>query len=224
MPIYVGNNKIGEIYFGNVSIKEGYCGNTKVFDHGYPPGEVLFDSSLQGFGPGTYSIFIEFSCRVEIHMVGGGGGGYAYRQSGGRPNLKTWYVGGGGSGGYVSGEINVSPGIYSISVGAGGSGGSGAYVFGSAGGNSTFLGQSANGGGGASSGGGGSGGGYTITEPNLSGTYGNAGNFIYLPSTTYTPPAQPGGSSVYGEYGKGGNGLLTGGESGSAGYVKIVVI
>lgn len=163
---------------------------------------------------GTFSFTVPnnvTSLQVELAAAGGGGGGYARS----RPGSNA--VGGtGGRGGLVRQTVNVTAGqAYSIVIGAGGKGGAGAYTTssntrayaddGTAGGNSTAFGLSAQGGGGGTGGMSSSGGGDDAYHEAIAGTNG----------TSYGEGGLGGGT------GSKGTGATLNGKDGQPGWCKI---
>lgn len=206
MTAYIGGSKIKDtgaygVYYGSTPIKAIYNGSQLVYQY-LPAGTVFFESAT----PGTYTFTAPRSCTVSIIMVGGGGGA-AYAHGGYWESEAN-----GGSAGMITGTMNITKGTsYSIVVGAGGSGAwieGNDRVYASAGGATTFAGQTAGGGGGANA-------------QNLGGA--NAGAAGVATKTISTLNASNGvaGSTAsrYGSYGGGGV-SRTG--AGQGGYIRIV--
>ena len=171
---------------------------------GYPTGYAAYESSV----PGTYNITISQAGVYDIHLVGGGGGGYRGAWAEGGHWL--WTSAGGGSGAYVHWWQYLTAGAYSVTVGAAGSSSSSYGVSAGNGGNTVFLSQTAGGGIGGHGGGyypvGGSGGTYSTS---YTGINGNSGDTSGMAGTAN------GGSSVYAGYGAGGNGAPSAGNNGA---------
>lgn len=171
---------------------------------GYPSGYAAYESST----PGTYTFNVAQSGVYDIHLVGGGGGGYRGAWAEGGHWL--WTSAGGGSGAYVHWWQYLTAGAYSVTVGAAGSSSSSYGVSAGNGGNTVFLSQTAGGGIGGHGGGyypvGGSGGTYSTS---YTGTNGNPGDTSGMAGTAN------GGSSVYSGYGAGGNGAPSAGNNGA---------
>lgn len=171
---------------------------------GYPSGYAAYESST----PGTYTFNVAQSGVYDVHLVGGGGGGYRGAWAEGGHWL--WTSAGGGSGAYVHWWQYLTAGAYSVTVGAAGSSSSSYGVSAGNGGNTVFLSQTAGGGIGGHGGGyypvGGSGGTYSTS---YTGTNGNPGDTSGMAGTAN------GGSSVYSGYGAGGNGAPSAGNNGA---------
>lgn len=226
MTLHIGNDNIVDIRKGNTKIAKVYHGSDLVW--GYKPGKVLLEKST----PGTYTLYVKCRCKLDIKIVGAGGGcaswggyysnGYTFNSSGG-----------GGSGAYVHGAKEVFAGTYTIVVGSGGAGirnaGIGAQAVKATDGTaSSAFGQIANGGIGGSAGNdgvGGNGGTASSVVTNENGNKG--GSMSYVVAKDYYPVQNiGGGASKYGGYGAGGyitNQSLDN-YNGKNGYVKITAI
>lgn len=217
MSLYIGNSKVADtasygLWFGGSKIKEAYLGSQLVYKYKpYAPSTVLFEKAVAG----TYTLNVIGRVKVSVIMVGAGGGG-------GSSHFMVWERGrNGGQGSMISGNIYLDAGSYSITVGAAGIGhrksdGSGSGA-GTAGGSTTFLGNTAGGGSGSEAhtgyydGGwerGGDGGKATVVTSGLTGSNG---------ANTST-------ASKYGSYGGGGVGNSSTAGNGQVGYCKITAI
>jgi hypothetical protein len=153
--------------------------------------------------PGVTSVIVEA-------WAGGGGGG-------GRSNSGSGGAGGGGGGAYAQDTVSVTNGqIYSVNVGAGGAGGPDGNNPGSAGGDSSFVGQStvlAKGGAGGDGGAGGAGGAGGTAAASIGSIKYSGGN-----GAAGTSSASGGGGGGAGDSNPGGNAVgTTGGDGGIAG-------
>ena len=216
MSIHKGSSLIREsgsygVYHGSTPIKSIYKGSTLIYNFSsYTPGQVLFESAT----PGTYSLNIESQTTLYVVLVGAGGGGSSCHYA-------LWERGrNGGQGSMISGNISINAGSYSITIGAAGVGqrlvDNGGSAYGTDGGSTTFLGNTAAGGKGSGAhtgwydGGsdwGGDGGAATVVTSGLTGS--NGANY----ST----------ASKYGSYGGGGIGNASTAGNGQNGYVLIKV-
>lgn len=189
MPIYEGSRKIITINKGTGRIARGFRGSTLVY--GYPSGKVIFEGTTAG----TYTITLEYPCKLYIQLVGGGGYGVN----------NYWWHAGGGSGAYVYGNKSMNAGTYTLVVASTNSNRS----------NTSFAGEVAGGGERGYANLDGTRGGYGGTaSTTLSYKNGNAGTFSNGGSAS-------GGASVYGGYGRGyGNGT---GDATPA-YAKLTVV
>ena len=215
MPIYKGNQKLGNVFKGSVQDKAIYKGRQLVYLSALPAGQTIFEKAVAG----TYTITLPKTQNYRIILVGGGGGG-----ANGGSGHYTNYNAGGGSGGYIEAIVRLSQGSYSVTVGALGthtSGSSRGDYYGTAGTASTAFGFTA----GAGEGGkcsihgsgpaGGAAGtntiaGYVTLVANKTGNAGSTSGGSYDVA---------GGASVYGTYGRGQNAY---GGNGTAGYIKFV--
>lgn len=231
---YKGTTLIKKIYKGSNKIKKIYKGSTLVWQADpYEPGTVMYESATAG---ATSTLNLEEGLYQVICIAGGGGGAGTYSSShGGATSL------GGGSGSGFNCIFNLSTGSYTVIVGGGGTsrgrktGIAVVETNGDNGGNSQFGTSYAYGGGGASCKSNrsvvivGAGGSYpTITYPVTTSYLTTAGNAGELVIDQYNAWAN-GGSSVYGDYGKGGrvhadkdNAIDA--TNGNNGYVKVVYI
>ena len=198
MAVYYENSKIKDagrfgVYKGSQPISKIYKGSQlvyTVYDEGY--------SFLETSTAGTYTINLITEAKLNIILVGAGGG-YATSHGG------YWTQNAnGGSGGLITGTITLPAGSYKVTVGSGGSGSAveGGTAYGRKGGDTSFAGQTAGGGGGG-------------TADYLNGSWAGAGGTCIVTETTLIGSNGSAGSTTprYENYG--------GGNSGQ-GYVKIV--
>ena len=207
MVLYINGKKIKDVgthglYFNGKAIKQAYYNGKKVYQF-IPSNTVFFESAT----PGTYTFTATKSCTVSVIMVGGGGGA-AYAHGGYWESTAN-----GGSAGMITGTMNITKGTsYTIVVGAGGAGTwieGNDRVYASAGGATTFAGQTAGGGGGANA-------------QNLGGANAGAAGISTTTISTLTASNGVAGSTAsrYGSYGGGGV-SRTG--AGQGGYILIKV-
>lgn len=226
MTLHIGNDNIVDIRYGSQKIAKVYKGSDLVW--GYTPGKVLLEESTNG----TYTLYVKCRCKLDVKIVGAGGGAASW--GGYYSNGYTWNAsGGGGSGGYIHGIIEVQAGTYTITVGKGGSGkrnaGIGAQaITAGTGGQSSAFGQIAGGGKGGSAGNDGTGGAGGGVSTTLTGENGNSGGGMAHVVALNAYPIQniSGGASKYGGYGRGGyitSQSLTN-YNGTDGYIKIVAV
>lgn len=131
--VKTGYIEIKSLYKGNTKIKKLYKGSTLVYSSGYPSGTVLFENATAG----TYTLNVLYDSTIIVDLVGGGSGAcYGINQSN---RVK------GGSGAYISGTTTITAGTYTVVVGAGSAGVTAVRDTVSAGGNSTFNGNTAGG-------------------------------------------------------------------------------
>lgn len=209
------------IYDYNPNLNRWLCCPVRFgYTTSYNSGTVLFSSNV----PNTYTVNIPQSAIYYLDIVGGGGGA-----SGGTYGRGHKFGGGGGAGGAAfSGYVFLYSGAYTIQVGAGGQGGKNgnASWTGGDGGSDSFLKLSDNyiaiAGGGQSGGaipkhqGTRTGGILTINTTVLGYEVKSNGNNVYSSSN--------GAQSLYGGYGKGGNGIYKEpGNPGANGFVRIRV-
>lgn len=130
------------------------------------------------------------SVQIDYLLIGGGGAGGSVNNA--LTNRGFDYAGGGGAGGYISGSTLLSSRIqpYSFNVGKGGTSG-GTNANGNNGGDTTFLGQTANGGGG----------GAGVNSNGLDGGSGGGGDIYFL-------SPKLGGSGSIGQGYNGGNAVV----------------
>lgn len=169
---------------------------------------------------GTYTITITEDTPCKFVIVGGGGGG-AYGSY-----MDIWNVAyNGGSGAMIQGETTLTAGTYTLVVGSGGTGvygysggGTAGGGTGDAGGNSTFLGNTAGGGKG----------GYALAGYFATQGYPGAGGTA-TPTGTYTGTNGVSGDTAgiyknqYGAGGTGGGGSAEA-NTGHTGYVMIDIV
>lgn len=226
MTLHIGDDNIVDIRKGDTKIAKVYHGSDLVW--GYIPGQVLFESST----PGTYQLYVKCRCKLDIKIVGAGGGATSWGAY--YSNGYTWNAsGGGGSGAYIHGTKEVFAGTYTIVVGKGGNGYDrrgliSGWNYAEDGTDSSAFGQVAGGGKGGSALNGGFGGDGGVASTTLTGVNGEkGGNMGYVVGANAYPIQNiNGGASKYGGYGAGGyiaNQSLDN-YDGKNGYVRIVAI
>ena len=210
MALYKGSQRMGAVYYGSKKISKIYKGSQLLYAADpYKPGVVILEKGVAG----TYSFTLNTKRKVQVIMVGAGGGGAYTTYAGAFTRQEN-----GGSGAMLQGTTTLNAGTYSVVVGAGGAGqridhGYGnvaANANGVAGGATTALGKTAGGGGGAYAQ---SGWGAT------NGTAGAGGSAAASTGFTATQGGAGDTTGVYNGYGAGGAG--SGPNKGKDGYVLI---
>lgn len=162
MALYKGNTKIKSLYLGGTKIQKLYKGSTLVYSSGYPSGTVLFENATAG----SYTLNVLYDATITVDLVGAGSGAcynVILREKG-------------GSGAYISGTTTITAGTYTVVIGAGSAGATGTSNTISAGGNSTFNGNTAGGAPSWTPKSGSSGGTASVSSSGLSGQNGSGQN------------------------------------------------
>lgn len=215
---------------GTVTVNSNQTINVSLEQKYYNDGQTIYESASGG---ASATLNLQTSGRYQVICIAGGGGASERNFHAESNTMHKHWAASGGSGSGFNCVFKLVKGNYVVNVG---NGGSGLYTtslpLGKAndGGNSRFGNSYAYGGGG----------GTCSTGPAV--TAGTAGK---IPSLTYTVVSSAlnqggnngstttdkwannvsGGSSVYGSYGKGGDGIKDSSKvNGNAGYVKVVFL
>ena len=210
MVLYKGSQRMGAVYYGNRRIAKIYKGSQLVFAYDpYKPNTVILEKGVAG----TYSFTLNTKRKVQVIMVGAGGGGAWARYAATYKRTEN-----GGSGAMLQGTITLNAGTYTVVVGKGGASAkqdnplyaeaaSSQATTGTA---TTFAGKSAGGGGGA----------YAQAGwGSTNGTAGAGGTATASTGFTATQGVDGDTTGVYNGYGAGGDGATP--SNGKDGYVLI---
>ena len=210
MVLYKGSQRMGAVYYGSKKISKIYKGSQLLYAADpYKPGVVILEKGVAG----TYSFTLNTKRKVQVIMVGAGGGGSWARYAATYKRTEN-----GGSGAMLQGTMTLNAGIYTVVVGQGGTSAeqdnplyaeaaSSQATNGTA---TTFASQSAGGGGGA------------YAQAGWGSTNGTAGaGGTATASTGFTATQGKAGDtvSVYKGYGAGGVGEIP--SDGIDGYIFI---
>ncbi len=132
--ILFGSTAIDDAKLGSIQVEKVYLGSAEVWNYQDPPGSIVYDT------PGTYTFTVPRGyTEVTVCMVGGGGSGSTCDEGGCN---STGGAGGGYAGEEYSDTVSVTPGEeITVVVGAGGDGvrpNNDHFVYGKAGGDSSF--------------------------------------------------------------------------------------
>ncbi len=215
---------------GSLEVTENKVIDVVLEQRYYNDGQVLWESGESG---ASANLNLLTTGRYQVICIAGGGGASERNHRPDSPTIRKHWVGTGGSGSGFNCVFKLTKGIYAVNVG---NIGVGYYTTGNDlvgkvndGGNSRFGDCYAYGGGGGTCGVGptvaaGAAGAaptlaYTIVSIALN-QAGNAGT-----TTTTWASNVTGGASIYGSYGKGGDGVKDAAQvNGTAGYVKVVFL
>lgn len=209
MTLYKGSQRQGQIYKGSRRIGKVYKGSSLIFSYDpYKPGTVILQKSVAG----TYQFTLRTKRKVQVIMVGAGGGGAWSRYA------ATWLrTENGGSGAMLQGTITLAAGTYTVVVGKGGNANAQDWplystppeAVGGTGGNTTAFNLTAGGGGGA----------HAMAGLGSTVGYSGAGGTATASSGFTATQGKAGDTvGVYNGYGAGGTGAPTNGKDG---YVLI---
>ena len=210
MVLYKGSQRMGAVYYGSKKISKIYKGSQLLYAADpYKPGVVILEKGVAG----TYSFTLNTKRKVQVIMVGAGGGGAWARYAATYKRTEN-----GGSGAMLQGTITLNAGTYTVVVGKGGASAkqdnplyaeaaSSQATNGTA---TTFASQSAGGGGGA----------YAQAGwGSTKGTAGAGGTATASTGFTATQGVDGDTTGVYNGYGAGGDGATP--SNGKDGYVLI---
>ena len=112
MVLYKGSQRMGAVYYGSKKISKIYKGSQLLYAADpYKPGVVILEKSVAG----TYSFTLNTKRKVQVIMVGAGGGGAWARYAATYKRTEN-----GGSGAMLQGTMTLNAGIYTVVVGQGG--------------------------------------------------------------------------------------------------------
>lgn len=210
MVLYKGSQRMGAVYYGSKKISKIYKGSQLLYAADpYKPGVVILEKGVAG----TYSFTLNTKRKVQVIMVGAGGGGAWARYAATYKRTEN-----GGSGAMLQGTMMLNAGTYTVVVGQGGtsakqdrpmyeSAASSQATNGTA---TTFASRSAGGGGGA----------YAQAGwGSTNGTAGAGGTATASTGFTATQGVDGDTTGVYNGYGAGGDGATP--SNGKDGYVLI---
>ncbi len=209
---------------GTVTVNSNQTLNVSLEQKYYNDGQIMYESASGG---ASTTLNLQTSGRYQVICIGGGGGASQYH-SNFRNSMSS-----GGSGAGFNCVFQLAKGNYAIQVGNAGAGvykeNSGVPGKAADGGNSCFGNSYAYGGIGGHTAAGavltaGAGGATPkLSYSVISSTLNQAGNQGMTSTTRYTPA--PGGASLYGSYGKGGDAVTDASKvNGTAGYVKVIFL